>query len=93
MLPWSFGNKLEEAVKILQADPDLGAVRDHDLSHGLSMAVLTTEVYSVVVFMAVAKGKTGRLKAQIIHQALRDGEARLFWAEVQAALSFCYNCN
>jgi hypothetical protein len=30
-------------------------------------------------------GKTGKSKAQIVEEALRDWEDRMFWAEVQSA--------
>jgi len=32
-------------------------------------------------------GKTGKPKAQVIQEALRDWEERIFWAEVQSAFA------
>ena len=32
-------------------------------------------------------GKTGKPKAQVIQEALRDLEERIFWAEVQSAFA------
>jgi predicted transcriptional regulator len=37
--------------------------------------------------LAELAGKTGKPKAQIIREALRDWEDRIFWTEVQAAFA------
>jgi len=37
--------------------------------------------------LAELVGKTGKPKAQVIHEALRGWEERIFWAEVQSAFA------
>ena len=37
--------------------------------------------------LSALAGKTGKPKAQIVEEALRDWEDRMFWAEVQQAFA------
>jgi predicted transcriptional regulator len=49
--------------------------------------IATSVRITATALLSALAGKTGKSKAQIVEEALRDWEDRMFWTEVQQAFA------